>query len=385
MNIGFIGLGKLGYPCAEVFAEKYNTFGYDIKEVYPEKVNMVKSLKDLALNTDIIFIAIQTPHDKLYGGESPTSHLPKKDFDYSHLEGCLNELNPNIKDEHIIVIISTVLPGTIRQKLSGLIDCGTLLYNPYLIAMGTVKEDFCNPEMVIIGCESDPDNNTAVSNLIDIYKTLINENARYEIGTWEEAESIKIFYNTFISAKIAIVNMIQDVAEKLGNMNVDVVTEALANSDKRIISKAYMKAGMGDGGPCHPRDNIALSSLAERLKLGYDLFDAISISREIQAKNIAEKLISFDLPIVILGTNYKPNTDLTDGSHALLIGSFIEKMGIPVFYNNHPEADKPFTYLLGHANVYDSFPFNANSVILDVWRGFQTNRKDIKVIYYGKP
>jgi len=61
---------------------------------------------------------------------------------------------------------------------------------------------------------------------------------------------MKIFYNTFISNKIALVNMIQDVAHKLGNMDVDRVTQALAKSTKRIVSPAYMKAGMGDGGAC---------------------------------------------------------------------------------------------------------------------------------------
>ena len=81
---------------------------------------------------------------------------------------------------------------------------------------------------------------------------------RYVIGTWDECECIKVFYNTFISTKIGLVNMIQDVAEKQGNINVDVVTTALAKSDQRIMGPSYMKAGMGDGGACHPRDNIAL-------------------------------------------------------------------------------------------------------------------------------
>ena len=76
---------------------------------------------------------------------------------------------------------------------------------------------------------------------------------RYEIGTWDECECIKVFYNTFISAKIGLVNMIQDVAVKQGNINVDVVTTALANSTMRIMGPQYMTAGMGDGGACHPK------------------------------------------------------------------------------------------------------------------------------------
>ena len=61
--------------------------------------------------------------------------------------------------------------------------------------------------------------------------------------------------------------MIQDVAEKQGNINVDVVTDALKNSNQRIMGPRYMKAGMGDGGACHPRDNIALRWMSDNLEL----------------------------------------------------------------------------------------------------------------------
>ena len=66
-----------------------------------------------------------------------------------------------------------------------------------------------------------------------------------------------------------------------GNINVDVVTNALKDSDQRIMGPRYMTAGMGDGGACHPRDNIALRWMAEQLDLGYDLFDSIMKAREI--------------------------------------------------------------------------------------------------------
>ena len=90
--------------------------------------------------------------------------------------------------------------------------------------------------------------------------------------------------------KIGFVNMIQDVAEKQGNIDVDVVTEALASSKQRIISKRYMTAGMGDGGACHPRDNIALRWMAQKLELKYDIFDAIMNAREVQAKNLSAQV-----------------------------------------------------------------------------------------------
>ena len=91
---------------------------------------------------------------------------------------------------------------------------------------------------------------------------------RYVVGTWDECECIKVFYNTFISAKVSLVNMIQDVAEKQGNINAEVVCDALASSDRRIMGPGYMKPGMGDGGACHPRDNIALTIHGRAIRLG---------------------------------------------------------------------------------------------------------------------
>jgi UDPglucose 6-dehydrogenase len=83
-----------------------------------------------------------------------------------------------------------------------------------------------NPEMIMLGTE-DGSLTGVAGELHDLYETIMQNNPRYEIGTWDECEAIKIFYNTFISAKVGLVNMIQDFALKIGNINVDVVTNAL--------------------------------------------------------------------------------------------------------------------------------------------------------------
>ena len=125
-------------------------------------------------------------------------------------------------------------------------------------------------------------------------------------------------------------------------MNVDVVTKALERSTYRITGKTYMKAGMGDGGGCHPRDNISLRYMAEKLGLGYDLFDAIMKAREVQAKNMADKLVELskenNLPIIILGQSYKPVVDYLDGSSSILTAHYIKEQGIV------PEFDQPYPY-----------------------------------------
>jgi UDPglucose 6-dehydrogenase len=376
MKIGFIGVGKLGKDVGEVMAEKHFVEGYDVREVTPSNFKMVPTIKEVCEGKDLIFIAVPTPHDPLYDGSHATSHLTPKDFDYTTVKNILDEINDYTTKEQLVVLISTVLPGTTRREFIPLVKNYRFIYNPYLIAMGTVKNDMVNPEMVIIGTE-DGSLTTDAKILKDFYETIISPWTRYEIGTWDDAEAIKIFYNTFISAKISLVNMIQDVAEKNGNMDTDIVTGALERSTYRIMGPAYMKAGMGDGGSCHPRDNIALRYMAKELGLGYDLFDSIMLSREIQAKNIANKLIDlsieYGLPVVIMGKSYKPGVEYTDGSYSLLVGSFV----LEVEYDT---IDKPAIYLLGHRKVFNEMEFPMGSIVLDPWR--ERIHKD--TIYYGK-
>jgi UDPglucose 6-dehydrogenase len=376
MKIGFIGVGKLGKDVGEVMAEKHFVEGYDVRKVTPSNFKMVPTIKEVCEGKDLIFIAVPTPHDPLYDGSHATSHLTPKDFDYTTVKNILDEINDYTTKEQLVVLISTVLPGTTRREFIPLVKNYRFIYNPYLIAMGTVKNDMVNPEMVIIGTE-DGSLTTDAKILKDFYETIISPWTRYEIGTWDDAEAIKIFYNTFISAKISLVNMIQDVAEKNGNMDTDIVTGALERSTYRIMGPAYMKAGMGDGGSCHPRDNIALRYMAKELGLGYDLFDSIMLSREIQAKNIANKLIDLsiehDLPVIIMGKSYKPGVEYVDGSYSILIGSFIESV-------EYDTINKPGIYLLGHRNVFNEMEFPMGSIVLDPWR--ERVHKD--TIYYGK-
>lgn len=387
MKIGFIGIGKLGQPCAEVMAEHYDVIGYDIAPRYPENFPMASTIKEAVIGRDIIFVAIQTPHDPKYGGDTPTTHLNNVDFDYSYVQNTLIQINQHTTKKQLVVLISTVLPGTTRRELIQFIPNARFIYNPYLIAMGTVAWDMINPEMIIIGTE-DGDETSDAKILIDLYKPMMENQPRYIVGTWDEAECIKIFYNTFISVKLSIVNMIQDVAEKNGNINVDIVTRALANSTQRIMSSSYMTAGMGDGGPCHPRDNIALRYMAEKLDLGYDLFDAIMHSREIQAENIALKLLKYNLPICIIGKAYKSGVPYTDGSYSLLVGHYVKENGNTVKYYDPNTGDTDFpdgptVFLISYWEdwVYE-LQFPTNSIVIDPWR-HMNKQENITVIHYG--
>jgi UDPglucose 6-dehydrogenase len=405
-KIGFIGIGKLGLDCAEVMAEKHDVWGYDI---YPRQSDTVTvcGIEELCENAEWIFIAVPTPHAEGYDGSVPSSHMQPRDFGHDAVYSAIDAVNKYAKTSKKVVLISTVLPGTTRRNFITRLDPKhQFLYNPYLIAMGSVKWDMANPEMVIIGTE-DGSLTGVAGELIQLYKTMMQNDPRYEVGTWDECEAIKIFYNTYISAKVGIVNMIQDFAMKIGNINVDVVTNALARSTMRLQGPKYMTAGMGDAGACHPRDNIALRWLAQEYELGYDLFDTIMHAREIQAKNLAEFLVktanAADLPIVIHGKAYKPDVEYCIGSYSTLVGHYVKELGRTVRYVDPLADDKtevvddiagPAVYLWAHnrkityeytGDQQDTTPYvtiAGGSIIVDPWRKLQTVG-NIKVIHYG--
>ena len=400
MKIGFIGLGKLGMPCAEAIAQKgHKVTGFDISKRQSDYVTVCNSIKECVSDRDIIFIAVPTPHNKDYDGSYPTSHLEPKDFEYDIVKQCVKEIDSHLSKNQLLVLISTVLPGTVRNEIVPLITNSRFVYNPYLIAMGSVAWDMVNPEMVMIGTEDGTLTGDA-KELVDFYKTIMENDPRYEVGTWDECECIKVFYNTFISAKIGLVNMIQDVAMRQGNIDVDVVTNALSKSTMRIMGPQYMKAGMGDGGACHPRDNIALRYLADRLDLGYDLFDSIMKAREVQAENLAKELVKHasanDMSIFIHGKAYKPGVPYCDGSYSLLIGHYCEKLGYapkyidPLTDNLIDECygvilmahNSTVTYAgsKGTQNLYCKV--KKGSIVVDPWRMFKKD-DDYTVIYYG--
>jgi UDPglucose 6-dehydrogenase len=406
-NIGFIGLGKLGLDCAEVFAEHYTVRGYDVATRSSDLVK-VCDIQEVVQESEWIFIAVPTPHAEGYDGSVPSSHMEPRDFGHEAVIDAIVKINHYATTSKKVVLISTVLPGTTRRYFVPQLDSQhEFLYNPYLIAMGSVKWDMVNPEMIMIGTE-DGNPNALAQKLIDLYQPMMQNTPRYEIGTWDECEAIKIFYNTFISAKVGLANMIQDFAIKIGNIDVDVVTNALARSTMRIMGPKYMTAGMGDAGACHPRDNIALRWLAEEYEIGYDLFDTIMRAREVQAENMAKFLVvqaqKHNLPIVIHGKAYKPDVPYCIGSYSTLVGYYVKQTGHKIWYvdpladdttdiigeTNHPAVvlmahNRAITYSNVDGDHADHFYYEIvqGSVIVDPWRKLPTDMPGMTVIHYG--
>jgi len=416
MNVGFMGLGKLGLPCAlAVEMRGHKVIGYDpspsVKEIldtkklpykeiwaqdYLDKSNIkIKSVKELVEHSDIVFVPIQTPHGEKFEG---TTRIPddREDFDYSYLIDGLTELDYELfqqKKEMTVIVISTVLPGTIRRDIKPLLSEYTkLCYNPFFIAMGTTMEDFLRPEIILFGV----DDEEAAKKAKKFYRT-INHAPFYET-TIENAELIKVAYNTFIGTKIAYVNTLMEMCHHLPNTNVDEVMNALKMCNKRIISDKYLSGGMGDGGGCHPRDNIALSWLSDELGLRFNWFDNIMKQREVQTEWLVDMIEkeSNGLPITILGKSFKPQTNITTGSPSILLFNILRERGLSATMYD-PYIDEPFgdwqdmseydglpqCYFIGTKHEdFVNFPFDDNSIIIDPWR-FIPDKEGCKVIRIG--
>ena len=129
--------------------------------------------------------------------------------------------------------------------------------------------------------------------------------------------------------KICLANTVTEMSHKLNNVNADNVMSALKLGDQRLISDKYLNGGMGDGGGCHPRDNIALSWLSQEVNLSYDWYENLMISREKHTEWLADLAIEYalsnSLEIMILGKSFKKETNLINGSPSYLLEALIKE------------------------------------------------------------
>lgn len=237
--------------------------------------------------------------------------------------------------------------------------------------MGTTIPDFMNPEFVLIGC----DKRDSADALKRFYQTL--HDSPIVVISVESAELTKVSYNTFIGLKIIFANTLMEICEKT-SADCDEVVDVLSLATNRLLSPKYMRGGMGDGGGCHPRDNIAMSYLAERLDLRYNVFQTTIGAREKQTEWLAdliiEKFETTDLPVVLCGLSFKPETNLTIGSPAILLQNILLEKGIqPKVFDpvlGIGQAEKPAIYFISsNHSVFRTMEWPKGSVVLDPWYG----------------
>jgi UDPglucose 6-dehydrogenase len=339
-KVAVIGLGKLGSPmAAAVSARGIPVIGADLDSTKVEKINRGEApvnetdlaeyirrgkerlsattdLQAAAAEAEVVFIIVPTPSEP-HGG-----------FSIRHvLSACEAIGSALIKKAGfpVVVVTSTVMPGTtggpIRaclEKHSGKIagkDFG-LCYSPEFIALGSVIHDFLNPDFILCG-ESDPRS----GEILDAFYQSVCEN-RPHIAHMDfaNAELAKLAVNTFVTTKIAYANMLARICERLPGGDVDRVTAAIGH-DTRIGAR-YLKGAIGYGGPCFPRDNLAMAALARSLNLQAALAETTDRQNRTEVPRLAE-LVKRHAPggskIGILGLSYKPDTDVIEEAQGVLL------------------------------------------------------------------
>jgi len=404
-SVGWVGLGKLGGPCSAALAHYggHDVHGYDltpwpINSAQLPAINRVPGIHDVVLQTDdVVFVAVQTPHVQRFDGARllPTDVIPE-DFEYGFLVNAVASIAQAARrqrKEITIVVISTVLPGTTNRELRPLLNEWTrLVYHPFFIAMGTVVEDFTRPEFLLLGADDYAD----AERVAKLYEKI--HDAPSQHMSIASAELTKVAYNTFISTKIVFANTVAQLADATG-ADVDEVTGALSLATDRIISPKYMSAGMGDGGGCHPRDNIALSALAQRHGV-IDFMGGLNVAREEHTRWLASIVVHWQqmtqLPIVILGKSYKPEVSMLDGSPALLLADILREADYGFthcdsFVDSPSQTklcdditDDPAVFFIAtRHDAYVRFPYPVGSVVIDPF-GYVVASENVVLVRPGR-
>jgi len=369
-RISVVGLGKLGLPLAVSLASKgFQVVGVDIDEKKVKAINngisptsetnlqeMLTRYKDSVVatldydyalkNSDVTFVFTNTPSNS--------------DGSYStrQLESACCEIGKVLQNKdgfHVIVIMSTVLPLTCEETLKPILEehsrkkCGVdfgLCHTPEFVALGSVIHDFLNPDFFLIG-ESDPKSGRIIE---DILRK--DSKAKIVRTSIINAELAKIAINCFLTTKISFANTLGQLCEILPNADANTVTSILGLDHR--ISPGFLKAGLGYGGPCFPRDNKAFSFLAKQLDCQSWLAEATDKVNALQVHRVVEKVKSMlesKGTVVVLGLSYKPNTEIVEASQSLEIAKNLSHLGYEVKVYD-PQAMNEAKPILGDSVVY---------------------------------
>jgi UDPglucose 6-dehydrogenase len=351
LRISVIGLGKLGSPMAACFSARgFTTVGVDLNASYVEAINegrapvfepqlgemLAEGRSCLTATTDTAEAVAATDATFII---VPTPSVDEGGFSLTYVLSAIEDIGRVLRDKdayHLVVLTSTVMPGSTGgpvqaalEKASGKragVDFG-LCYSPEFIALGSVIRDFLNPDFLLIG-ESD---DTAGEMLSDIYRRVVDNDPSIARLNFVNAELAKLSVNTFVTTKIAFANMLARICERLPDASVDEVTSALG-LDSRIGAK-YLRGAISYGGPCFPRDNIALAALARSLDAPAYVAEATDATNRDGIDQLARLAID-RLPeggtVGVLGLSYKPNTDVVEESPGLLLARALAEQGVDV-------------------------------------------------------
>jgi UDPglucose 6-dehydrogenase len=283
-----------------------------------ERLEYTLSLERMLARSDIVFIAVDTP--PTYSG----------DADLSRVMGVLDELeNVGADSRHVLVMKSTVPVGTgerVRAELDarGLTGIG-YCSNPEFLKEGAAIADFLGPDRVVIGAFDGAEGDRVEA----LYRPL---GAPIVRTTVPSAEMVKYASNAFLATKISFINEIANVCEEVG-ADVAVVSEAMG-LDARI-GPAFLRAGIGFGGSCFPKDVAALKQLAGNSGYHFQLLTSVIEVNELQKRRVIGKLKKHlgsleDKRIALLGLAFKPETDDMREASSLVLAARLLAEGAEV-------------------------------------------------------
>ena len=369
-----VGLGKLGASMAAAVAGRgFDVVGVDVDkravdalnagqapvqetglaeliDANRERLRATTSHEDAVRSVDVTFVVVPTPSED------------DGAFSLKYVAAAFRELGRAIgaKDAyHLVVLTSTVLPGATRNGLLPILEeesgkqCGSefgLCYSPEFIALGSVIRDFLNPDFLLIG-ESDQ---RAGTMLEDSYRAIVQNAAPCRRMSFENAELAKIALNSYVTTKITFANMLADLCERIPGGDIDVVSDALG-LDRRV-GRAYLTGGLGYGGPCFPRDNLALAYFAELLGAKAELPEATHAANERIADRVVERIGSLPsgTTVAVLGLAYKPFSNVVEESQGIAIARRLAGRGVHVVCYDPLAAKNARAELNGAVNVVDS-------------------------------
>ena len=396
MNISVIGLGKLGLCTAACFASAgHSVYGFDLNEHFRGELKSRRNpieetgLSDLLASAWDNLHIVDSYEAALQGTDItliivPTPSLPDGRFTNDYLVNVLEGLAPALKVKnsfHIVDVVSTVMPGSCDAIFKPLLESATgkrcgidfgLIYNPEFIALGSVIRNFLNPDMVLIGA-SDEHSGTAVR---ELYASTCITSPTIAVMSLVNAEITKISLNCYVTMKISYANGLAAICEQIPGADIDVITAAIG-ADSRVGSKC-LKGGLGFGGPCFPRDNIAFQSFAEEFGADALLGKAVVAVNHSIPGRLFSRIVGRCTPpakVALLGLSYKSDTHIIEESHSIMLAKTLIAAGYKVALHD-PAAIDAAQGLFGSdvqccADPYECMAGAAAVALLTDWPQYQ--------------
>jgi len=287
-----------------------------VLEEHGERIRFTTDVGDAVESAEFVYVAVGTP---------PTH---SGDADLSAVWTVVDEL-PQVGRRIVVVMKSTVPVGTgekVRHRLDarGLTDVG-YASNPEFTAEGTALRDFMTPDRIVVGAFREEDGD-AVAALHDGIAAPI---VRCDVAS---AEMVKLAANAALMTRISFINEIANVCEATG---ADVVRVAEGVGLDRRIGPSFLRAGIGYGGSCFPKDSLALKQLAANSGYHFQLLSAVIEVNELQKRRVLAKLERHlgslrGRTVALLGLAFKANTDDMREAPSLVLAGRLQSEGATV-------------------------------------------------------